>query len=560
MGDTQTINHVKYKILKQLGRGSYAVVWEAQVEEIGEGASRKVNENLQVHEKVAIKLMNGENTTCAMEEQYAESEMAIAMTLDHPNIQKTYDYLFTDKKTDDDGTVTVTVEVVSELCEGGELQQLVEDNERQRVGFNERDAKIIMRQLLNAMQYMHSRGICHRDLKPENILLKTKERIGDIRIIDFGFAKELQKLGCVQLMCLALDMEVEDDSWQQALDRGETTVLDIVKEFIGSSRQYNFNVDSFIDTLYQLLKYRWPTGYELSLVQRSIDENNFYTHVANVISTGIGATSRQRTGTLLGTIKYMPPEIRDQWGDVRHYDYSGMKADMWSVGVICYALLHSVPPYAEGATSQSVQNAANDYNIYISAAAKAFLDKLLEHDPDYRYTVEQALEDDWIKKGEDESMHVKLEDGPWRSVNGPQHEYLTLKSLALPAAAEHRMYEVKRRLYWYYAPVPKNYIDRLLHERKKWHKVQSPTKAPRMSTKADHECVDAENDGDHIWVYQLTDEPTNYLAVLSQTRKYKMTVEYIREQFKHGRFTLVPESEPTLSPSLPDISQIAALE
>lgn len=40
-------------------------------------------------------------------------------------------------------------------------------------------------QLINGVQYLHSKGIAHRDLKPENILLDSNDVI---KISDFGFA------------------------------------------------------------------------------------------------------------------------------------------------------------------------------------------------------------------------------------------------------------------------------------------------------------------------------------------------------------------------------------
>ena len=45
-----------------------------------------------------------------------------------------------------------------------------------------------MTELINALEYIHKRGIVHRDIKPENILLTAE---GHLKIIDFGTAKDL---------------------------------------------------------------------------------------------------------------------------------------------------------------------------------------------------------------------------------------------------------------------------------------------------------------------------------------------------------------------------------
>jgi serine/threonine protein kinase len=45
-----------------------------------------------------------------------------------------------------------------------------------------------MRNMLEALDYMHKNDVVHRDLKPENIMLASKDNDYDIKIIDFGLA------------------------------------------------------------------------------------------------------------------------------------------------------------------------------------------------------------------------------------------------------------------------------------------------------------------------------------------------------------------------------------
>ena len=54
------------------------------------------------------------------------------------------------------------------------------------------EVKVIMKQLLIAMQYMHEElGIMHRDLKPDNIMVNTKPCL-TAKVIDFGTCKDCQ--------------------------------------------------------------------------------------------------------------------------------------------------------------------------------------------------------------------------------------------------------------------------------------------------------------------------------------------------------------------------------
>ena len=53
------------------------------------------------------------------------------------------------------------------------------------------DSVFYLAEILMAIKQLHDRNIIYRDLKPENILLDSK---GHIRLIDFGFAKQLKSI------------------------------------------------------------------------------------------------------------------------------------------------------------------------------------------------------------------------------------------------------------------------------------------------------------------------------------------------------------------------------
>ena len=45
-----------------------------------------------------------------------------------------------------------------------------------------------MKNILEGLEYLHSKGLMHRDLKPENLILKDNEDKTAIKIIDLGLA------------------------------------------------------------------------------------------------------------------------------------------------------------------------------------------------------------------------------------------------------------------------------------------------------------------------------------------------------------------------------------
>lgn len=54
--------------------------------------------------------------------------------------------------------------------------------------FTEEEVLIIMRQLISAVEYIHSNDYIHRDIKPENVLFKDKNDLSTLKLIDFGLS------------------------------------------------------------------------------------------------------------------------------------------------------------------------------------------------------------------------------------------------------------------------------------------------------------------------------------------------------------------------------------
>ncbi|XP_071792762.1 serine/threonine-protein kinase 10-like isoform X3 [Asterias amurensis] len=67
-----------------------------------------------------------------------------------------------------------------EFCEGGALDDIMLDLEK---GLTEMQIKVVCKQMLEALDFLHSKHIIHRDIKAGNILLTMS---GDIRLADFG--------------------------------------------------------------------------------------------------------------------------------------------------------------------------------------------------------------------------------------------------------------------------------------------------------------------------------------------------------------------------------------
>ncbi|UIZ28973.1 hypothetical protein KXD40_007405 [Peronospora effusa] len=154
--------HRFYKLGRKLGSGAFSVVHIATHRE-----TRK-----QVAVKCIAKASLGRQNVHSLKQ-----EVEVMSSLKHPNIVPLLDYFEEDRY----------YYIVTPLCTGGELfGDLVK-----RKSYTEEDARVLMRKLAGAIEYIHSRGIVHRDLKPENILLKTSAPGAEVMIADFGFARPM---------------------------------------------------------------------------------------------------------------------------------------------------------------------------------------------------------------------------------------------------------------------------------------------------------------------------------------------------------------------------------
>jgi calcium-dependent protein kinase len=81
-----------------------------------------------------------------------------------------------------------------EECSGGELFQRLALNAKNNKLYTEKDAARMMKQILEAVNYLHYHGVCHRDLKPENILLSSMDECSQLKLIDFGLSKVLKTM------------------------------------------------------------------------------------------------------------------------------------------------------------------------------------------------------------------------------------------------------------------------------------------------------------------------------------------------------------------------------
>lgn len=125
-------------------------------------------------------IMSSENLTAI------QAEAEILRSLDHPYVVKLYDTFISPSRG--------TIYLVMELIRGGDLFDRIVDKRDGR--YTEVQARRLFRRILTAVHYLHEeRGIVHRDLKPENILVVDRRSDVNIKLTDFGLAKNMTAEG-----------------------------------------------------------------------------------------------------------------------------------------------------------------------------------------------------------------------------------------------------------------------------------------------------------------------------------------------------------------------------
>ncbi|KAH8739172.1 hypothetical protein FG386_001039 [Cryptosporidium ryanae] len=431
--------HNYYKIGEKVGEGSWGAVYIVE---------ERCSKIVRAAKKIP-KQFSGDGFRF-------RQEMQLLSTLDHPNIAKLYE-TFEDYN---------SIYLIMELCNGGELFDRLSHVDC----FSERVAAHLIKQMLSAISYCHSKGIVHRDLKPENFLfLNSRSEINcKHNLFDFKsnpIDKKKSECGAFSQnrnecedadyassyygrnnnhvrMSRSLPSSLTHNQISYIEDRGlfdynksdnllcnndvSRPLTDTGKNTLCYSRDLNGSEgDVRCDGSGNLDKL--PS---LSASCNCFELNN----PLKLIDFGL-AKRITRTGgylrTRVGTLYYIAPEILIGRG----YDD---KCDIWSIGIMTHILLSGTPPFT-GNTDVEIIEKVKEGSISfsepvwdgISLEAKDFLCKLLNKNPSDRISAFQALQHPWIRSWDAPSVPLcgigminKVIVWPWHQ----QRSRLALKS------------------------------------------------------------------------------------------------------------------------------------
>ncbi|XP_026954491.1 caM kinase-like vesicle-associated protein isoform X1 [Orcinus orca] len=284
----------------------------------------------------------------------AKNEIGILKMVKHPNILQLVDVFVTRKE----------YFIFLELATGREVFDWILDQGY----YSERDTSNVVRQVLEAVAYLHSLKIVHRNLKLENLVYYNRLKNSKIVISDFHLAK--LENGLIKEPC------------------GTPEYLG--KQGVGWGRVGH--------SLQGVALGGWG-GKEVPIPANGCEWYKAW--------PGLILTSRW---TL-----FAAPEV------VGRQRY-GRPVDCWAIGVIMYILLSGNPPFYEEVEEDDYENhdknlfrkiLAGDYEFDspywddISQAAKDLVTRLMEVEQDQRITAEEAISHEWISGNAASDKNIK---------------------------------------------------------------------------------------------------------------------------------------------------------
>lgn len=222
-------------------------------------------------------------------------------------------------------------------------------------------------------------------LKKERLVKQIKREVSVMRLVRHPHIVELKEVMATKTKIFMVVEYVKGGELFAKLTKGKMTEV--------AARKYFQQLISAVDFCHS----RGVTHRDLKPENLLLDDNEDL----KVSDFGLSSLPEQRRsdGMLLtpcGTPAYVAPEVLKKKG------YDGSKADIWSCGVILYALLCGYLPFqGENVMRIYSKSFKADYAIpdWISPEAKNLISKLLVVDPEKRYSIDEIMRDPWFEIG-----------------------------------------------------------------------------------------------------------------------------------------------------------------
>eukprot|EP00186_Timspurckia_oligopyrenoides_P002264 CAMPEP_0182449522 /NCGR_PEP_ID=MMETSP1172-20130603/35092_1 /TAXON_ID=708627 /ORGANISM="Timspurckia oligopyrenoides, Strain CCMP3278" /LENGTH=749 /DNA_ID=CAMNT_0024646839 /DNA_START=210 /DNA_END=2459 /DNA_ORIENTATION=- len=149
-----------YRVKESIGQGGYSTVMSCE-------------DKINPKELFAVKVIEKKRFDMTHIDMFRR-EVEVHMSVTHRNIVRIVDVFETEEH----------MQIVQEYCRSDLFEMLSSET-----SFSEAQARTMMRDILEAVAYLHAQNIVHRDLKPENIFSIDKEWPTTLKVADFGLSR-----------------------------------------------------------------------------------------------------------------------------------------------------------------------------------------------------------------------------------------------------------------------------------------------------------------------------------------------------------------------------------
>lgn len=153
-----------YQLVSVLGQGHFGKVLLAR--------------DIRSHERFAVKVIRKHKAQLKSKEKIRR-EVEIMRLVNHKNVLRMFDLFETSEK----------LYFVLEYMEGGPLHEVMNRGDHT---YTEDRARVIVRDVLEGLEYLHAKNIVHRDVKPDNILTSSKSWPFVSKLADFGLSNFME--------------------------------------------------------------------------------------------------------------------------------------------------------------------------------------------------------------------------------------------------------------------------------------------------------------------------------------------------------------------------------
>ncbi|XP_073707730.1 serine/threonine kinase 35, like [Garra rufa] len=209
----------RYSLLREVGRGSYGVVYEAVARKSGARVAVKKlrcdapeNVELALAEFWALTSLEKRHENVVQLEECVLQRNGMAQKMSHGNKRSKQYLRLVETSLKGERVLSCPDEpcylwFVMEFCEGGDLNQFILSRRP-----DPRTNSSFMMQLSSAVAFLHENNIVHRDLKPDNILISERSGAPILKVADFGLSK----------VCAGFGAGVRDS--EEGRDKNKTSV------------------------------------------------------------------------------------------------------------------------------------------------------------------------------------------------------------------------------------------------------------------------------------------------------------------------------------------------